>query len=283
MRIALLGTGHMGIELGRHILAAGHELTVWNRNPDRAEPLVAAGAHLADSAADAAQGAEIVITALFGPDTVTEVILHDDVLAPGQLWVDVTTVGPDDGERFAAWATAHKVRYVAAPMLGSTGPAKAGTLGTYLGGAAADVAAVLPIISLWTDPAKRVEVPTARAAAVGKLIANLAIAITLEGLVETLRFGRTQGLDPANILKMMSGRALGWIADSKADMINNRTFEQTQFSVDLLAKDTRLMLAAAGAETQLPALAAALASMESAQKRGAGGEDIAAVVEPELP
>ena len=71
MRVALLGTGHMGIELGKHILAAGMGLTVWNRTAARAEPLVAAGAALAPSAAAAAQGADLVITALFGPVTVT--------------------------------------------------------------------------------------------------------------------------------------------------------------------------------------------------------------------
>ena len=74
MKIGFLGLGRMGRELAAHLLQDGHELTVWNRSPGAAQKLIAQGAKGAASAADAVDGAEVVITVLFGPDSVREVV-----------------------------------------------------------------------------------------------------------------------------------------------------------------------------------------------------------------
>jgi len=276
--VALLGTGRMGRELGLHLIRSGHNVTVWNRTPTAATELVVAGAEQAVSAKQAAADKDVVITCLFGPDAVQQVVLDGDVFAPGALWLDVTTVGPDDADRYAAWAAEHGVRYVHGPVVGSLGPARAGKLGVYLGGAPQDVAAVRPFAQLWADPDRLVEVSSPRAAAEAKLIANLALGVALEGLAEALRFGRQQGLSDADVLRMLKGTALAWIADFKGPMILDRSFDQTQFSVDLLVKDARLMQGAMpDGGAALPAVQALLTSLQDAQQAGLGESDVAAI------
>lgn len=276
--VALIGTGRMGTELGRHLLAAGHHLTIWNRTPDTAAPLVAAGATQAPTAADAVKDQDLVVTCLFGPDTVQQVVLDQQLLPPQTLWLDITTVGPDDADRFAKWANDNHMRYVHGPVVGSLGPAKARKLGVYLGGAAPDVAAVIPFVELWADPERLVELPTQRAAAIGKLVANLALSTALEGLVEALGFAEAMDVDAASALKMLKSTALGFIADMKGPIILNQTYQDTQFSVDLLAKDANLMLTSMpdGAPQQLPAVTGLLATLTKAQQAGRGDWDIAA-------
>jgi len=278
--VALLGTGRMGHELAIHLMKAGHHLTVWNRTPAGADTTVAAGATRALTAADAARaGKDMVITCLFGPDAVQEVVVDGQALPPGTLWLDVTTVGPEDADHYAAWAQQHNVRYVYGPVVGSIGPARAGKLGVYLGGIPADVAAVRPFAALWADPSRLVEVSTPRAAAIAKLVANLALGVALEGLAEALQFGAELRADAASVLAMLKGTALGWIADFKGPMILDGSYDQTQFSVDLLAKDVRLMLAAMPpqSETSLLAVKALLNNLERVQQQGRGNQDIAAL------
>ena len=101
MKIAFLGTGRMGTELARHLLDH-HELTVWNRTAERAQPLVDAGATRADSPTAAVEGAEVVITSLFGPDDIREVVIDTNLIPAGVTWIDTTTVSPDAAREFAA-------------------------------------------------------------------------------------------------------------------------------------------------------------------------------------
>ncbi|WP_394250310.1 NAD-binding protein [Arthrobacter pityocampae] len=117
-------------------------------------------------------------------------------------------------------------------------------------------------------------------AATGKLLANLALGVTLQGLVEALRLGRANGLDAAAVLGLLEGTGLGAIAGMKGPSITDGTFGDTQFSADLLAKDARLMLRST--PDPLPAVTALLQSLTEAQRAGAGDDDIAVVTRPEL-
>ncbi|MEO9220842.1 MAG: NAD(P)-binding domain-containing protein, partial [Mycobacteriaceae bacterium] len=176
MHLALLGTGLMGRQLGRHLLKAGHELTVWNRTADKTAALVVAGARAVETPQEAVLGADAVVTVLFGPPAVRDTVIGPNLLAEGTLWLDVTTVSPQDTDQFAAAAREHGIRYVAGPVLGSMAPAERGELGVLLGGPAPDVAAAKELAALWADPLKLREFGTQREAAAGKLVANLALA-----------------------------------------------------------------------------------------------------------
>lgn len=278
--IALLGTGRMGHELALHLLRAGHRLTVWNRTPAGADRTVEAGAERAGTAAEAAAGKPVVMTVLFGPRAVEETVLRDDVLSPGQIWLDVTTVGVADATRYAEWAAERGIGYVHGPVVGTLAPARAGRLGVYLGGPADAVAAVRPLAELWAAPDRLHVADTAAGAAVGKLLANLALGVSLQGLVEALRLGHAHGVTAEGVLDMLEGTGLAFIASMKRDLILSGAFDDTQFSVDLLAKDAHLMLEGAPS-VALPAVSALVGTLEAAQRAGRGDWDISAVAAPD--
>ncbi len=276
MKIAFLGLGRMGRELVAHILDAGHEVTVWNRTASAASSSAERGATVAATAADAVAGSELVITVLFGPDTVREIVI-DGGLPFGERvgWVDVTTVSPADATAFAEWAASRGILYAHSPVIGSLGPARAAALGVLLGGEPDAVALAQPIVSLWADPARLRVFGSAGPAATAKLVANLAVGVTMQGLVEALRLGHSGGMTTEEVLAGLAGTALGTVAATKGDTVRNGTFHDTQFSANLLNKDLRLMLHTS--QYPLPAVVAVYESLENARRAGHGEDDFAVI------
>lgn len=272
-RLAFLGLGRMGRILAGHLVTAGHEVRVWNRSQGADAELVSEGAIAAATPQEAVAGADVVFTALFGPPAVREVVLEGLDLAPGTTWVDITTVAPSDADDFAAWAQERGVAYVHSPVIGSLAPAAKRALGVLVGGA--EAARAVPYVSLWADPARLQVVPTAAAAATGKLVANLALAVSYQGLVEAVRLGRSGGLDVENVLTILNGTGLGAIAAMKGDNLRTGDFSHTQFSADLLLKDAGLMLHTT--DQPLPALTAAAQALLIAQQSGHGDDDFSVI------
>ncbi|MGW5673325.1 NAD(P)-dependent oxidoreductase, partial [Micromonospora sp. NPDC003776] len=173
LRVAFLGLGRMGTPMARHVLRAGHELTVWNRTRGKADALAAEGATVAETPAAAAAGRDVVVLMLADPAAVEQVLLGPDGVAsgadPDTLVVDGSTIGPDASRRMATRLREHRLRYVDAPVYGSVGPATEGTLGVLAGGEAADVAAARPLLELWGDPAQVRHVGASGAGSAGKL------------------------------------------------------------------------------------------------------------------
>jgi 3-hydroxyisobutyrate dehydrogenase len=277
MEIAFLGLGRMGRELVAHIIRAGHHVTVWNRSP-RATAQIATGEVVgAETAAAATAGAEIVVTTLFGPDAVKEVIIEPNVpFASDALWIDVTTIAPEDATAFAAWAGERGVTYVHSPVVGSLIPARTGTLGVLVGGSARGVEAALPIVSLWADPQRLHMFDSPAKAAASKLVANLAVATTMQGLTEALSLGHGGGLTTEQVLtQLLDKTPLQTIAILKGDAVRSGTFTDTQFSANALAKDAGLMLRTA--EGPLPSLSVAYEALAEAQAVGLGENDFSVI------
>ena len=131
----------MGTELAKHLIANNdYEVRVWNRTLDKTTPLVDAGATAYPTAAEAVTGADVVITALFGPKTVRSVVIEPDLIPAGIPWIDTTTVSPQDAEEFAANVST----YIACPVVGTLGPARAGKLGVYVGSCGSWLPALYP-------------------------------------------------------------------------------------------------------------------------------------------
>lgn len=276
MRITLLGTGRMATHLGRHLLDAGHELTVWNRTAERTAALVEAGAAAASTPQQAVAGAELVVTVLFGPPSVRDTVINPDLLGEGTIWLDVTTVGPEDADFQAAWSATKGVRYVAGPVLGSMGPAAAGELGSILGGAADDVAAVQAVVELWSDPAKVRTVGAARDAAAGKLVANLALGVAMQGVAEALSFASDVGLDRDVALAVLGGSVLGPVVAAKKEQLVERDFDDAEFTAQALVKDMDLVLVDT---LGLHAVQAVRDALEAAIDDGRGDEDFAVITD----
>ena len=276
MKIAFLGTGRMGRELARHLLDDGHELTVWNRTASAAESLVKNGAHPAENPQAAVGGADAVLTVLFGPDAVREVVIDPPLpIQRGAVWIDITTVSPADATSFTAWAAEHGVHYAHSPVIGSLAPARARALGVLLGGDDEAVAGATPIVSTWAAPDRLRVYESAAKAATGKLVANLAVAVAMQGFVEALRLGHSGGMTTDEVITALDRTPLSMIKDLKAANVRDGRFDDTQFSADLLSKDTRLITQTS--EYPLPALTAAYEALESARNAGRGDDDFAVI------
>ncbi len=277
MKIAFLGLGHMGSELATHLVPA-HEVTVWNRTSAATDAIGKLGASIAGTAAEAVGNAEVIVSVLFGPDTVRDVITTSALpIKPQTLWIDVTTVSPADAAEFAAFASSARIDYVHSPVIGSIMPARAGTLGVLVGGSADAVHRATEIVSLWADPAKLHSYDSAEKAALGKLIANLSLATATQGVIEALRLGHSGEFTTDEVLNLLAITPLAAMAALKRDAIENATFDQAQFSVKALAKDAGLMLKTS--EHPLPSLTALDEALQTAIRSGKGDWDFSVVLE----
>lgn len=276
MDIAFLGLGRMGRELVTHLIDAGHHVTGWNRSPEPAEAVGRRGAHIASSAAEAIEGADAVITVLFGPEAVRETVIEPSLPVPeGALWIDVTTVAPSDAADFAAWAEDASVRYIHSPVVGSLAPARAGSLAVLIGGEHDAAREGRNVVALWADPDKIRTFDRPEKAAAAKLVANLALAISMEALSESLRLGTAGGLSTDEVLSMLPLTTIAPIAGMKGPVVASGDFDDTQFSASLLAKDLRLMIATADAP--LPAAALVAAELQRAVDAGLGDKDFSVI------
>jgi 3-hydroxyisobutyrate dehydrogenase-like beta-hydroxyacid dehydrogenase len=240
-KIAFLGLGHMGAPMARHLLTAGHPLTVWNRTAAKAEPLVTDGAVAAGSPAQAVRGADVVITMLAGPaalDAVADAIVPE--LRPGAYWVEMSTVGPEAVKELAG-RVGEGVTVVDAPVMGSTDKAAAGQLGVLAGGEAAGVERVLARFGTVTRTG-----PLGSGAAL-KLVLNAAMLSGIAVVAEAMRLADALGLDEGTARSALAGGPLG-------GAVGRAFADEVHFETALAVKD----MALATRTAQLPAMEAAL-------------------------
>jgi 3-hydroxyisobutyrate dehydrogenase-like beta-hydroxyacid dehydrogenase len=151
MKIGFLGLGKMGTPMAMRLLAAGHELSVWNRTEGRTEPLLREGAIAAGTPAEAELGADAVITMLFDDAAHEEVLFGSnglmDALEPGALHISCSTISVALSERLTAEHARRGHLFVAAPVFGRPNVAEEGRLWIVAAGADDAVAAARPILS----------------------------------------------------------------------------------------------------------------------------------------
>jgi 3-hydroxyisobutyrate dehydrogenase len=280
MRIAMLGLGRMGAAFAGHVLDAGHDLVVWNRTPGRAAALVERGAREAPSPAAAAAEADVVVTVLFGPDSVREVLLGEDGAAggaaPGTLVVDASTIGVDAAIRIGTALAQRGLRFVDAPVIGSVGPATAGTLGVVAGGSAEDVAQARPLLELWGEPERVRHVGDVGAGSAMKLVVNTTLGTVMAGVGEALRLAHDLALEREAVLDVLGGGTpVAFTVGLKREMLAAEDYAPPHFTLDLLVKDLELALAAG--RHDLPSTRAALEAARAAVTAGHGPEDFAAL------
>lgn len=275
MRIAFLGLGRMGSAMARHLLDAGHDLTVWNRTSGKAGDLVDAGASEASSIADAVSGAEVIVLMLFGPDSVREVLPGIGDAAPrNTLVIDSTTIGRDAAEEFGRIADGKGLRYLDAPVVGTVAPAQQGTLGVLVGGADDDVAEAKPLLEAWGDPEKIRHVGPVGAGNALKTVVNLSLGVAMGGVAEALRLGAELGIERDVLLATLGQGPLGFSVNQKKDMLASGDYQPTAFSLDLMLKD--LTIALDVSPDDLPITAATAKYAEAAIAAGHGDDDYTA-------
>lgn len=279
--IAVLGTGRMGAPIAHNLLRAGFSVSVWNRTSARAEPLAGEGARLASSPAEAADGANVVLTMLADGDAVAGAMSGSDgALGPlrsGSTWIQMATVGVEWTERLASLATAHAVEFVDAPVSGSDGPARERTLIVLASGAEAMRTRLQPIFdaiarkTLWLGPAGN--------GTRLKLVLNDWLASLTEGMAETIALTEALGLDPRLFIEAIEDGPLGSpyaVAKARAALAGEFV---PGFALRLAFKDVGLALDAARERNlELPITEAIARRWQEAIAGGHADEDVATVI-----
>lgn len=206
MQIGIAGTGKMGAAIARRLLATGHQVCVWNRTADRAQPLLAEGASWAPTPAALAREATTVITMLTDEAALEEVYFAAQGLLAGatgkHLFIDMSTVRPASQQTVGARVRAAGARYLECPVGGSVGPAQQGKLLGFVGGAAPDLERARELLELLC---RRVEhVGELGAGATVKLAINLPLMVYWQTLSEALSLLQPLGLDPARVVDILS-------------------------------------------------------------------------------
>lgn len=261
MKIAFLGTGHMGLPMARNLAAAGHELTAWNRTREKAEPLADDGARIVDTPAEAVRGAEVVITMLADDDALSDVVFGDEgileVMDAGAVHVSSSTISVQLSRTLA---DAHEVEghgYVSAPVFGRPDAAAARKLKVVAAGTEEAVERVRPLLDALGERTFVVGADPVLANVV-KLSGNFMIASMIEIMGESFALARKSGIDAETLREVLDGVFFGTpIFPGYARAIAGRKYQPAGFSLALGLKDVRLALAAAD-QAQVPMPVASL-------------------------
>lgn len=244
--IALFGTGLMGAPLVRRLLEAGYKVVVWNRSREKAEPLVAKGALLAETAAQAIQSADVLITWLADRVAIQEVLFPAEraSLLEGKTILQMGTIGPDHSRAFADAAQAHGAEYLEAPVLGSIPQAETGSLLVMVGGTEEQFSRFEPLLKGF-GPQPVLIGPVGQAAAMKLAFNQLIVGLTASfGL--SLGFIREEGVRVEQFMDMLRNSALfAPTFDKKLLNMLERDYEKPNFPTRHLLKDAQLFLDAA--------------------------------------
>ena len=244
-KIAFLGLGKMGSPMAARLLSSGHDVTVWNRSPKKADALADRGATVARAPADAVASAKVVITMLATPEALLEVLFGDDGAAPGlrsdQTLIEMSTVGPAVIDDIAS-KLPEGVTLVDAPVLGSVPAATDGTLHVFVGADEQTYDQVRPLLEVFGDVRR---IGDRGAGAAIKLVVNLTLGAVMTTLGEALLLARAFGLDPTITLSVLEESPIAVTVKGKRERIESGHYP-ANFKLALAEKDMRLVNAAAG-------------------------------------
>jgi 3-hydroxyisobutyrate dehydrogenase len=285
LNVSFIGLGVMGGAIARHIGNAGHRLTIFNRSPSRVEAWQAANPGLAQrvakSPADAASGADVVLTCVGNDDDLADVVLGPQgvfaALRKGGTFVDHTTVSARIARQIAVEARDKEVHCVDAPMTGSQIGAERGTLTVMCGGRNDAIEAARPVMEGYTR--RIVHVGKAGAGQITKMVNQICIAGIVAGLAEAARFAQAEHLDPEKVYEAISGGAAqSWQMDNRWLTMMNDEFD-FGFAIDWMRKDLGLAMdEGRGIGVSLPITALVNQLYADVQALGGGRQDTSALI-----
>lgn len=277
MRIGFIGLGKMGTAMALRLLAAGHELAVWNRTEWRTEPVIREGAIAAGTPAEAELGADAVITMLFDDAAHEEVFFGTyrliDELSPGTLHISCSTISVAMSERLTAEYAKRGIDFVAAPVFGRPNVAEEGRLWVVVAGADKAVARARPVLEPMSRGISVVGKEPKQAHAL-KLGGNFLISAMIHSLGEAFVYAAGQGIEPETFLETVNSALFQSPFYAAYGKVMLHPPEQLGATIELGAKDLRLLReAAASGKTRL-SLADQMAEIFAEAKQvGLGGED----------
>jgi 3-hydroxyisobutyrate dehydrogenase len=279
--VAFLGIGAMGHGMATSALRAGIPTVVWNRKPEATQDLAELGADVADTAAEAARRAAIVVTMVTDTDAVVSIARDQGMLAglaPGAVWVQMSTIGVVGIEEVAAMVDAERrdVTLIDAPVSGSRDPAEQGALTIFASGsdeARPRVASLFDALgqrTIWVGPVG--------AGSRVKVVNNTWLAFGAEAIATSVALARQLGLEIETVMDALGGGPLvsPWQA-AKLQRIATGEFT-AQFALSLALKDVRLALEAAGHD-RFTAFAGLADEWQQALDQGLGDQDLTVVTQ----
>ncbi|MGC1463672.1 MAG: NAD(P)-dependent oxidoreductase [Terracidiphilus sp.] len=277
MKIGFLGLGKMGTPMALRLLAAGHELSVWNRTEGRAEPVIREGAIAAATPAEAELGADVVITMLFDDAANEEVLFGPngliDALEPGALHISCSTISVALSERLTAEHAKRGIDFVAAPVFGRPNIAEAGRLWIVVAGAEEAVAKARPVLEPMSRGISVVGKQPKQAHAV-KLGGNFLISAMIHSLSESFVYAAGQGIEPETFFETVNSALFQSPFYAAYGKLMLHPTGDVGGTIDLGAKDLGLLRAAAASAKIRSSLADTMAEIFSQAKAlGMGNED----------
>jgi 3-hydroxyisobutyrate dehydrogenase len=274
MRVAVLGAGGtMGFAMARNLARGGISVTAWNRSRGKVAPLAGEGVRLADSPAQAAAAADVVVTMLSDADAVLAVMDRELGAAagmdPSAIWAQMSTVGEDGTQRCARLAADHGLTFVDAPVLGTKQPAEQGSLVVLGSGPQEARARVQPVFDIIGS--RTIWVGEAGDGTKLKLVANSWVLAVVEAGAETIALADGLGLRPGLLFEALQDGPLDLpFLRMKGAAIVARDFDDATFQLSLAAKDAGLIeQAARRRQLDLPILHTVRKRMdEGAQSHG---------------
>ncbi|MCC4585723.1 NAD(P)-dependent oxidoreductase [Xanthomonas sp. NCPPB 1067] len=282
MPIGFLGLGTMGLPMAHNLLRGGFELSVWNRSPERAQPLREAGATVVMQARDAAHG-PLLFSMLADDDAVRQIVLEGgvlDALPAGSVHVNMATISVALARELTALHAERGIAYVAAPVLGRVDVAQAGNLNILAAGDAAALARVRPMFDVLGQRTWPIGNAPEQANAV-KLAANVCLASAIGAMAEASTLARGHGVETTQFLDMLTSTLFAAPAyQGYARLIMQRQYLPAGFTATLGRKDVDLAIQAA-AQKQVPMPLGELlrAELDAAIAHGDGNADWAVLAE----
>jgi 3-hydroxyisobutyrate dehydrogenase len=281
MKIGIAGLGRMGSAIGARLIELGHELTVWNRSPEKTKALVLAGANVAATPRELASDVDIIITILTDASAIDSV--YDGLTGllagnmKGKLFIEMSTVRPENEITLAKKARSKGAAFVECPVGGTVVPARQGKLIGLMGGESADIARAKPILD---QLCRRLEhVGAVGNGAIMKFAINLPLMVYWQALGEAIALCRPLGIDPVRLMDLFADSSGGTNAlktrgTAIAAMLSGGDPGPVGFDIDSGRKDLRAMLAEGNSlGIELPVATAALVCFEEASRQGVGAKD----------
>jgi 3-hydroxyisobutyrate dehydrogenase-like beta-hydroxyacid dehydrogenase len=267
--IGVLGLGIIGEPWARRYQAAGRLAGTWNRTAKPGTP------QWKETASEVAAAADVTHIVVADPPAVSSVLTAIlPALGPGKAVVQSSTIDPESAAACEARVRATGAIYVESPFTGSKPAAESGTIVFFMGGEAAALDAVEPLLALVSET--RFRMPTVRQAAALKLAMNLNIAAQMQALSESLTFARRSGIDDdfyfQALAKNVSNSGLARLKEGKLKTCDFAP----QFSVKHMLKDMRLAEAAGG--IRLPMLGTVRECLTRAEAQGMGDDDFSSLI-----
>jgi 3-hydroxyisobutyrate dehydrogenase-like beta-hydroxyacid dehydrogenase len=281
-KVAFIGLGVMGLPMAGHLATAGHDVTVYNRNTQKAQAWVKEfGGRACATPREAAQGAQIVFACVGNDDDLRSVVLGADGafagMSAGATFVDHTTASALIARELSALAKQKSLRFIDAPVSGGQAGAVNGMLTVMCGGDAAEFDAVKNVIAVMARAVTLVG--PAGAGQLAKMVNQICIAGLVQGLSEGIAFGQAAGLDMKQVIEVIGkGAAQSWQMDNRGTTMVDDKFE-FGFAVDWMRKDLGLVMDECNRNgARVPSIALIDQFYADVQKMGGGRWDTSSLI-----